>query len=1159
MTTPTDHSSRDSRFEALLADYLRRVDAGETVDRAALVASHPDLAGDLESFFRNRDALERIAQPLRAAGGSGDEPTLGHADTQDETDGVGPRVRYFGDYELLSEIARGGMGVVYRARQQSLNRLVALKMILAGQLASAVDVERFQQEAEHAANLDHPHIVPIYEIGIHEGRNYFSMRLVEGSNLRAELPALRGDLPKAINLFVDVCRAVHHAHQRGVLHRDLKPGNILIDRDGAPHVTDFGLARKVEGDGGLTQSGAIVGTPSYMAPEQARGEKQLSTAVDVYSLGAVLYELLTGKPPFKAATPMETLVQLLSREPERPSLSFPAVDRDLETIALKCLERDPSRRYDSAAALADDLDRWRRGEPILARRIGRGERAVRWCKRNPAVAGLAAAATLALAVGTIVSSFFAVRAEREAEVARDAQRSAEAHAEAARRARARSEADKTSAETSAVEAQTERQRAALRAVEAENSRNIAERERVSADRHLYVARMNLAQRDWETHDVVGMLRRLESAMPADGVERAVGLLGIALPPRARADLRGFEWHYWRRRYRSEIVRLHELFFPAAHPPGVRSIAYSPDGKQIATGGDDFFVRLWDAESGRPIRTFGKHDGNIAGVAFSADGTQLASAGGSQGVKVWSVADGKQAHEFALRTGDVTSAGVRGVFSPDGKRLAVASSAGRIYRFDLDTGKPLAPLEGHVGEVFAVDYRGDGERIASAGEDGGVRIWDVATGKLMHRLDAAAGPVADVQFSPDGRQLATAGWDHTVRLWNVDAGTPAAVFRDHADLVTCVAFSPDGRRLASGGNDNTARIRLLEKTEADGSRPLVIQGGRRPVQDLAFSPDGARLATAHLDGEAKIWDSHLGQEAPSIVVDPRGALHALAFAPDGRTIAVAGERSHVDVYDGKRNRLRRLEGHAGAVTALAYSPDGRSIVSAGDDRSVRVWNAATGKLSQTLEGHAKPVKSVTFSSDGKLLATGAGVFFPISDGEVKLWDPSTGRELRTLVGTEAGVTSVSFSPDGKRLAVTSAQQQTVVLWETATGKQLATLAGHRELVTRVKFSPDGFRLATCSHDGTARLWEPENRLETALLAGHSDEVLDIAFSPDGRRLATASKDRAVKIWDVETGQETLTLAGHDGPVQAVAFSPDGTRLISAGADGRVRIWDATPVE
>jgi serine/threonine protein kinase len=387
--------SSDSRLNEILAAYLQAVDAGQAPDRQELLARHADLAEALKAFFTDHDRMRQAAAPPPPT----EAPTLAPAETPAIAAPLGT-VRYFGDYELLAEIARGGMGVVYKARQVSLNRVVALKMILAGQLASPQDVQRFHSEAESAAHLDHPNIVPIYEVGEHEGQHYFSMKLIDGGSLAQAIrseprPSGSGEANRSLTvaaqkdarLLATVARAVHYAHQRGILHRDLKPANILLDTKGEPHVTDFGLAKQVEGGSNLTQSGAIVGTPPYMPPEQARGEKGLSTAVDTYSLGAIFYECLTGQPPFRAQTPLDTILQVLEREPERPRNINPRVDHDLETIALKCLDKEPGRRYVSAEALAEDLDRWQRGEPIEARPVGRMERGYRWCRRKPAVAG----------------------------------------------------------------------------------------------------------------------------------------------------------------------------------------------------------------------------------------------------------------------------------------------------------------------------------------------------------------------------------------------------------------------------------------------------------------------------------------------------------------------------------------------------------------------------------------------------------------------------------------------------------------------------------------------------------------------------------------------------------------------------------------------------
>src|SRR5579884_430644 len=413
-------STTGDPLDVIIADYLQQVEAGAVPDREALLAAHPDLADRLGAFFADFDRLDRQGDGLR----------LSH-DPADDGGGL-PRVRYFGDYELLEVIARGGMGVVYKARQASLNRLVALKMIVAGELATPQAVARFHAEAESAANLDHPHIVPIYEVGEHEGQHYFSMKYLDGGSLTPRVAGLVHEPRRAVRLMAVVARAVHHAHQRGILHRDLKPGNVLLDARGEPYVTDFGLARKVEGESRLTQSGAILGTPSYMAPEQATAPKGLTTAADVYGLGAVLYELLTGQPPFRGPTPFDTLVRVVGEEPARPRSLNPKTDADLETICLKCLEKDPARRYGSAEALADDLERWLAGEPIQARPGGSGERAWRWCRRNPVVAGLLGTVAATLLLGAGGASYFAVQARTEAGHARDNEQRAVAEAQRAK-------------------------------------------------------------------------------------------------------------------------------------------------------------------------------------------------------------------------------------------------------------------------------------------------------------------------------------------------------------------------------------------------------------------------------------------------------------------------------------------------------------------------------------------------------------------------------------------------------------------------------------------------------------------------------------------------------------------------------------------------------
>jgi serine/threonine protein kinase len=434
-------AAREQRLDEIISNYLEAVAGGASPDRRELLARHPDLAVDLSAFFADHDRMQAIIAPRAetpASRGLRDSTGASAATLSMGPDGTGtaPAVadgreqrpagvasRVFGDYDLLEQIARGGMGVVYKARQRSLNRIVALKLILSGQLASDDEIQRFHTEAEAAANLDHPGIVPIHEVGVREGQHFFSMGYVDGQSLAARISA--GPLPprEAATLVRTVAEAVHYAHQAGVIHRDLKPANILLDRAGHPRVTDFGLAKRVQGDSHLTGTGQILGTPSYMPPEQAGASAdQVGPASDVYALGAVLYAVLTGRPPFSAASPLDTVIQVLEQDPVSPRQLNAAVPRDLETIALKCLEKSPTRRYATAQDLADELGRYLAGEPIEARPISPDERLWRWCRRHPARAVAAGTVLLSLLVVLVGGYWSKTRIERELRRSEEAER-----------------------------------------------------------------------------------------------------------------------------------------------------------------------------------------------------------------------------------------------------------------------------------------------------------------------------------------------------------------------------------------------------------------------------------------------------------------------------------------------------------------------------------------------------------------------------------------------------------------------------------------------------------------------------------------------------------------------------------------------------------------
>ncbi len=1053
---------------------------------------------------------------------------LNGASSGGAADGVSP---CFGDYELQGEIARGGMGVVYRARQISLNRTVALKLILGSQLANETDVRRFHGEAEAAANLDHPNIVPIYEVGVHQGQHYFSMKLIEGGSLTRQIGELVHKPRSAAALLATVARAVHRAHQRGIIHRDLKPSNILIDRDGEPHVTDFGLAKRIEADGdsGLTQSGAIMGTPSYMPPEQAGGRvRQLTTAVDVYALGAVLFELLAGRPPFQAESVMETLMQVLENEPRRPRSLNPRADRDLETIALKCLEKDPARRYGSAEALAEDLERWLNHEPIRARPVSVFERVAKWVTRRPAIAALCLTIVV-LAIAGATGVLFQWQ----------------------RSVTARNEAIRSDALARAADASARAAKADARAAQAE------------ADKNHELAALQAQYRYFN------LIKMADRYLRASNVAQAEQFLA-ACP----ANLRAWEWGYLKRLCHPEL----RSFVGAG-------VAFSPDGRFLAIdNGAQQTVTLLDTKAWTTARVFQGLSSHVACFAFSPDGKLLAAAGRDKTIKVWNAADARELAALKGHTGDF----VRDLaFSRDGKLLASAGArlnpiqggvmSDEVRIWDIAQARLVRaiPDAGH-----SVAFNPDGDRLAVCIErtvpirgktgvvGGALEVLDVKSGAAVWTIQADGSAERELHYSPDGTRLASSnGRSGEVRIRDAAGGRLLQTLHGHKEGVTCLAFSPDGKRLATGGADTAVKTWSL----ADGRELAAYHGHTARVTSVAFAPDGMTLASADGNGSVRIWDATTEpgtrtlptfEHSPFVTVPSHDCKQLAMLRPRFFAVNLATAEAETGRLLHSLRTFAASEGFTSDIK-LQFSGDGRTLASTDGKNLVQVWDLTTGHERAALKSHSHKVTALAFSPDGKTVATAD------SARSLKLWEVASGREQQTLL-SEFSPLALAYSPDGRRLAVTGhgealtemagESERPLILpgkgavWDLAAARVLYALPDQRMRTVAVAFSPDGSRLATASWDGTAKLIDASFGKEINQLGGHTGHVNDVAFSPDGKRLVTCGADQTIKLWDVATGQEVLELSDGNS-VERIAFSLDGGQIV-ASSEGRIKLWVST---
>jgi len=1084
-------------------------------------------------------------------------------------------------YELIAEIGRGGMGIVYRARDTALDRDVAVKVLAQRYSVDSVLAERFLREALITGQLQHPGMPAVHQVGaLGDGRPFLAMKLIKGSTLesilshRPDPAAERGPL---LAIFEAVCQAVGYAHAHRVIHRDLKPANIMVGAFGEVQVMDWGLAKALGEEtpaatealaptetrawseikptpetGSHTQAGSMIGTPAYIPPEQAAGELgKVDERSDVFGLGALLAMILTGKPPYAGDSFDAVRVQAMrgKLEPCFARLDTCSAEPELVGLCKRCLAFEPADRPADAGVVAQAVAALRAAADERARRAElervrvEGEQALTQARsaerqmRRRLVIGAAAVLALA-AVGGLAAVLAVQRRANAALAAKNYELANETQAaeEAAGEARRRSDAERW---------------------------------------QRYRSNLAAAGSAWQLENRAAARRALEAAP---------------------AEYRDWEWlHYTSRLDEARLV------LPAGAT--MTSIAVRPDGQQAAAAGEgDGTVRVWDTATGREIGVLPAHgQGWVRDLVFDSDPRRLLVFFMDGTLESWAPATNDRQvrlripynyvlgdalspdHRFLLGLKDTTgqlwdvSAGRKrtdlpgrihggaanaAAFSPDGRRLAYSTEDFAIHVWDLEANAEVHVLPGRSSWIRALCFSPDGKRLASgsAYPDNSARLWDVATGKEIAVLPGHRNEIFSVAFSPDGTRLATGSRDQTGRLWDGVSGREIATLLGHRGGVNHVVFRPDGRRIITSSSDGTLRV-----WDAGTGEPLaVLHGHSGTVKLSVFSSDGALLVSGSEDATVRLWNMALA-ERNGVLRGHRSYVYDVAFSPNGTRAASAAWDGTVRLWDPTnclqtRPPLMLPAGGAPMVIGVCFRPDGKQLASTSGDNQVRVWDAASGKLLRKLPcplGDWRLYARAAFDSKGRMLAAGG------ADGLLRLWGADGDEPIATLAGHESTVSDAAFRPDGVQLA-SAGVDGTVRLWDMATRKPAGVLHGHTAAVYRVVYSADGRLLASASHDKTVRLWDAATGEALAVLS-HGSIVYGVAFNPSGTRLAAGCADNTIRLWDVGFARraggkeaadaEVAELRGHDDYVHAVDWSPDGTRLISASGDGTVRVWDS----
>jgi eukaryotic-like serine/threonine-protein kinase len=1096
----------------------------------------------------------------------------------------------FAGYELLEEIARGGMGVVYKARQISLGRIVALKMILGGHRASQNEVTRFLTEARAAAALQHPNIVAIHEVGQCDGEHFFVMDFVEGMTLDALVRQKPLSGVRAAEIVKLICEAVHFAHKRGILHRDLKPSNVIMAANGQPRLTDFGLARRLDSETQLTVTGQVLGSPSFMPPEQAAGNSaHADPASDIYSLGALLYFLLTGRPPFLAETIPQTLRLVAEANPVAPRLLVPDLHPDLETICLKCLEKEPLKRYATAIDLADELGRVVRGEPIRARPIGAGEKFWRWCRRNPALAGLGFSLFLALAIGLSGTTWQWRRAEWNAKSEFQQRLKADQEKELGRRRLVRvnvangiqlvEQGDYLAALPWFTEAlsldsghprEEEHHRARIAGVLDQSPRLVQNWFHQGPVRHaefspdglfILTASLDNTARVWRLADG----KQFALFQHPQGVEHAAFSPDSQRIVTACAD---------------GSIRLWDLSSPQApslvmeHDGRINHVAFDSEGRRIISASSDNTARIWDAVTGNPLTGPLKHGNKVVDARISPDGRRAASISADNTIRIWDTASGAQLHRGTAYSRFVFEIN----FSPDGNRL-VAASWGKAMVIDPETGSEVLPPLTHLQGITSASFNSDGNWIVTSSEDQTVRVWDARTRREITTPLTHPHSVSQAKFSPDGKWVITACDDGAARIWNINTSEQAMPLLRQGSAVTKACFSPDGSYALTAGIDGSVRLWDLTTLGTDS----FVFRHRDMVRNIGFSKDGAWLFTAGDDKTLQVWETAKGKAAGHPLKHNAKILDA-TFSADASMVLTASQDGSIRIWDRLSGDLRippLLE--TGIVVSARFNLAETKLVSVSGAKTiaktasrdltiskspvcVRTWNALSGEpvtASITLEQSIDPI---ALSWDTLTIATAC------EDKYCRIWDTATGAAVMTLPATNGSPSHLRFSPDGKLLACSCTKNESseVLIWDVSTGRQVCPPILLSRSVLALAFSPNSERIATAGSDGSARIWNAFTGQPVTPPLMHRWTVFAVQFSADGRRIVTGSGDHTARVWDSETGELICPPFHHNGYVHKVIFSPDGSQIVAAMAQSidpsqlekSARLWrlhiDARPI-